>query len=780
MRRLAASALFLAALALPGTPGSLQAQEGVVRGEVVDATTRAPVPGAVVTLRPLTGDAPPRETTTDSGGAFLFGGLASGSYTLTTTSLGYAAATEPEVVVRSSRATFVQVELRPEAIVLEGLTVSGGAFRVRPEAPVSATLLSAAEVRRTPGGLMDVSRTLLSLPGVVGGVDNRNDLLVRGGGPGENAYYLDGIRIPQINHFATQGATGGALGLVNVDFIRETEFYRGGFPARFGNALSSVLVIENRPGSSEGIRGDATLGASEAGVTLDGPLGGDGNWLFSVRRSYLQFLFQALGLPIRPDYWDAQTRVEWRPTPRDRLTLVGIGAIDDFDIVPPEDGDLENEEVAQRVIDNDQRTGTVGATWQHLVGNGVLRLTASHSATEYRFRDLDATDQVVLENTSTETETPLRLEGDFRVGTNGELSFGVRLARAALEADVFQRATPGSPLDADVDYATTLTSWNPGAFLQGGVGLFRDRARLTLGVRWDRVGALDEGDALSPRAAATVRLAEGWSLSLAAGVFHQSPSLLSLSVEEGGERVNRGLEPLRNRQLVAGLAVQPDPATRLSVEGFWKAYDHYPVSRDDPRISLANLGGDYGFVGAEPLLPMGEGRAYGVEFLGQRKLTGRLYALGAYTLSWSEFAGGDGVLRPSAWDVRHALDLTGGYRVGERWEVGAKLRVLSGRPFTPFDATRSAAEYALTGRGVPDWDRIGEERTPAYARLDLRGERRFDFGGWNAVVYLDVQNILNRPNPIGWLYTQDPEFPDNRRPIDGTALLPFFGFSVEF
>ncbi|MDT8341945.1 MAG: TonB-dependent receptor [Longimicrobiales bacterium] len=762
-------------------PRALAAQDGVLRGQIVDALTRAPVAGAeVALLRAGEVDAPLSSVGADGAGTFRFSGLEPGLYTVRAHALGYAEGVRSEIPVRTSRPTFVLLELHPRAVEVAGITVTGGAFDVRPEAPVSATLLSAAEVRRTPGGLQDVSRTLLSLPGVVGGVDNRNDLLVRGGGPGENAYYLDGIRIPQINHFATQGATGGALGLVNVDFIRETEFYRGGFPVRYGNALSSVLVIENRPGTREGVRGDVTLGAAEAGLTLDGPLGGNADWLFSVRRSYLQFLFAALDLPIRPDYWDGQLRAEWRPSERDRVVLVGIGAVDDFDIVAPDGDDLENVEIFERVIDNDQRTGTLGATWQRLAGRGVLRLAASHSVTDYRFRDLDGNGVEVLRNRSLERETPLRLEGDFRVGGSGELSFGLRLARRALEADFFQRATPGASILEDLRFDTRLTSWDPGAFLQAGFGAAGGRARLTLGVRWDDVGVLEDGARFSPRGSLSLRVAEAWTLSAAAGLFHQAPALLSVAVEEEGAPVNRGLDPIRNVQVVAGAAWQPDAATRFSLEAFWKRYSAYPVSRDDPRISLANLGGDFGFVGGEPLVSRGKGRAYGVELFAQRKLTGRVYALGAYTLSRSDFSGADGVLKPSAWDVRHALDLTAGYRAGERWELGGKLRLLSGRPFTPFDAARSAAEFPITGRGVPDWARIGAERTPVYARLDVRAERRFDFSGWNASVYLDVQNVLARSNPVGFLYTLDPAFPDNRRPVDGTALLPFFGFSVEF
>ena len=715
----------------------------------------------------------------DARGEFSLPGLAPGLYTVRATSLGYAPAVEAEVRVQSSRSTFVLLELDARAVQLEGLVVERGAFAVPAEAPVSAALLSPAEVRRTPGGLQDISRSLLSLPGVIGGVDNRNDLLVRGGGPGENAYYLDGIRIPQINHFATQGATGGALGLVNVDFIREAEFYRGAFPVRYPDALSSVLVIDNRPGSTEGVRGDVTLGASEAGLTLDGPLGSQANWLFSVRRSYLQFVFQALDLPIRPDYWDAQTRLEWTPTDRDRVVVVGIGAIDDFDIVDPEPGDTENEEIFQRVIDNDQRSGTVGATWQRQVGGGVLRLAASHSRTDYRFRDLDGEGEPVLTNRSLAGETPIRLEGETRLG-GVEWAAGLRMSRETLETDVLQVAVPGAPIDDDVVFDTEVTSWNPGGFLQASVGLADERLRITGGVRADDVGALEDGFSVSPRVALEIELSPEWSLGLAGGLHHQSPDLLSVAVEEDGVPVNTGLRPIRNVQAVAGLAFQPDAVTRLSVEGFWKRYDRYPVLRDDPRISLANLGGDYGFIGAEPLVPEGEGRAYGVELFGQRKLSGSFYALGAYTLAWSEFSGADGVFKPSTWDVRHALDLTGGWRPGDRWEVGAKLRILSGRPFTPYDPVLSEAQFPITGRGVPDWDRIGAERTDAYLRLDLRGERRFEFDGWNAVVFLDLQNVTGRENPVGYLYTQDPDFPDNLRPIDGTAFLPFFGFSVEF
>ena len=138
------------------------------------------------------------------------------------------------------------------------------------------------------------------------------------------------------------------------------------------------------------------------------------------------------------------------------------------------------------------------------------------------------------------------------------------------------------------------------------------------------------------------------------------------------------------------------------------------------------------------------------------------------------------MLRPSAWDRRHALDITAGWRPASSWEFGGKLRWLSGLATTPVDIEQSEASYALTARGLPDWDRIGDVRTPAYLRLDVRAERRFSYSGWNAVVYLDVQNLINRKNVVGYAYTENPDYPDLIRPIEGSGLLPTFGFSVEF
>lgn len=752
----------------------LSAQTAILRGRVLDASDLRPIQAATLTV--LESGA---QTLTDETGAFLVTDLEPGLVSVRVDVLGYESMLEAEVSLRTSRSTYVEFRLERRALELEGIVVGAPAFRVREASPVSTQLLSAAELRRTPGGLQDVSRTLLSLPGVLGGVDNRNDLLVRGGGPGENAYYLDGIRIPQINHFATQGASGGALGLVNVDFIRETEFFAGAFPVRYGDALSSVLSIDNRPGSPEGVRGDFTLGATEAALTLDGPAGDESNWLFSVRRSYLQFLFEALGLPIRPDYWDAQFRFESQLSDRDRLLVVGIGALDNFDIVPPAPGDdFENFEIASRVIDNDQKSFTVGASWRRLVEGGFVTTTVSQSRSRFSFEDPGDDGTSVLTNDSEEFDTRFTVQGDFEPGSGVMMAVGIEAVRSAVGATVFQRAVPGGILERDLAWDEDVALYKLSTFAQATIDVGR-RTKFTAGLRADEVTALDQGFELSPRASLVFDLGRGVTAQAGGGLYHQTPSLIALSVKDQGAPVNLSLRQQRNQQLATGLAWTVNSGLRVSAEGFLKQYSRAPLLVSDPRVSVSNLGGDYGFIGAEPLTDDGTGRARGIELFAQQKLLGRVYFLGAYTFSWSEFAGANGQLRPSAWDRRHALDLTGGYRAGG-WEIGSKLRVLSGLATTPWDLTASEQAYAITGRGVPDWARIGEVRTPSYMRLDVRAERRLDFSSWNAALFLDLQNVLGRQNAVGFAYTEDPAFADRIRPIDGSGFLPTFGFSIEF
>ena len=192
-------------------------------------------------------------------------------------------------------------------------------------------MIGLREIEKSPGANRDVSRIVRSYPGVsFSPVGYRNDLIVRGGGPSENKFYMDGTEIPNINHFATQGATGGPVSIVNADLIREISFYTGAFPADRSGALSSVLDFRLRDGNPEKQTFKATLGASEVGLSGSGHIGGKTSYLFSLRQSYLQLLFKMIGLPFLPNYIDGQFKVKTRFSERDELTVLGLAGFDNM------------------------------------------------------------------------------------------------------------------------------------------------------------------------------------------------------------------------------------------------------------------------------------------------------------------------------------------------------------------------------------------------------------------------------------------------------------------
>ena len=278
---------------------AVRAQGGTypVSGRVIDRLSRRPVAYAAVVLA----GQEQKGASTDSLGRFRIERVKPGIWRLAVSSVGYKSLTTPEYMV-SAATPFIEVELEEDAAQLEAVTVRPSPFRVTAESPVSLKVIGLREIEKSPGSNRDVSRIVRSYPGVAfSPVGYRNDLIVRGGGPAENKFYMDGIEIPNINHFATQGATGGPVSIVNADLVREISFYTGAFPADRAGALSSVLDFRLRDGNAEKQTFKATLGASEVGLSGSGHIGGKTTYLFSIRQSYLQLLFKLLGLPFLPN-----------------------------------------------------------------------------------------------------------------------------------------------------------------------------------------------------------------------------------------------------------------------------------------------------------------------------------------------------------------------------------------------------------------------------------------------------------------------------------------------
>ena len=502
------------------------------------------------------------------------------------------------------------------------------------------------EIEKSPGSNRDVSRIVRSYPGVsFSPIGYRNDLIVRGGGPSENRFFMDGIEIPNINHFATQGATGGPVSIVNSDLVREINFYTGSFPADRAGALSSVLDFRLRDGDLERQTFKATLGASEVSLSGSGHVGKKTTYLFSVRQSYLQFLFKLLGLPFLPNYIDGQLKVKTRFSERDELTFLGLVGIDNMKLNLDEKGE-ENEYLLSYLPRIQQETFTVGAVYRHFAGRHVQSVALSHNYlnnrnTKYRNNDESTPDNLTLRLRGVEQKTTLRFENRSYLG-RWTLREGAELNYSTYHNKTLQRTYQQ---EAELlDYRTYL----------GIVG-------------WGFFGGADY-------ASASYALSDSWSVSGSAGLFYQLPPYTALGYKDNtGELVNRGLEYMRVLQSAVGVNWRLRDRLVVSLEGFYKYYTNIPLSVADD-VPLTCKGNDYGTSGDELLVSSAQGRAYGLELMVRWQLPDRFNLVGALTVFSSEYRSRhDAKYIPSAWDNRFVANISGTYDFSRGWSVGAKL-----------------------------------------------------------------------------------------------------------
>lgn len=359
-----------ASLALAVMPADAAGQElGSVRGRVVDAETGAPLASVSVTLR---GDTVGGLTITRADGVDIIPGVAAGSYVVSFQTLGYSPATRTDVIVSPGRSVTVNAELDVAAIEIGEIVVNAGYFPQQDVMPASVVGLNAEEVRRAPGSAGDVSRVLFSLPSTGQVADNANDLYVRGGSPFENGFFIDHVQVPNINHFPALGSTGGPIGMVNVEFIDDVRFSAGGFSAAYGDRLSSVVDIEFRDGNREELETRLKMTMAGFGGAIEGPVGENGSWFLSGRKSFLDLIVDAIGTGVAPRYGDIHAKAMYEPRPGDRISVLGLFGSSRIEYTEADSRDLGNPLWGEA----GGGQGTVGLTWRHVWPTGGYTVNA--------------------------------------------------------------------------------------------------------------------------------------------------------------------------------------------------------------------------------------------------------------------------------------------------------------------------------------------------------------------------------------------------------------------
>lgn len=771
------------------------AAEYQIKGVVIDKSTRQPLEFVNVLVVGLGIGA-----STDANGNFLITQVPPGIYRLQASFLGYKTELTPEYRVNHVT-PYVQIELEEENASLNEVVVTASPFQKVPESPVSLRVIGLQEIEKAPGANRDISKVVQNYPGVAfSPIGYRNDLIVRGGGPSENRFYLDGVEIPNINHFSTQGASGGPVGLIDADLIRSVKFYSGAFPADKGNALSSVLDFSLRDGDMERNSLKATLGASEVSLSSNGHIGNKTSYLVSVRQSYLQALFKILGLPFLPAYTDASFKIKTRFDSHNELTLLGLGGIDRMKLNLGVEGE-DAEYMLSYLPEINQETYTVGGVYRHYSQRHVQSIVLSQSYlnnrnVKYRDNDESSEENLTLRLGSIEQETKLRMENTSSWSV-WKVKAGFDLNYSRYKSNEYRKVFTNAL--REYDYHTDLSLWRWGMFASVDYAAPDKSFTASMGVRTDGNNYSDKMKELwrqlSPRLSVSYRLIEGLTLSGHVGLYYQLPSYTALGFKgEEGEYVNRHLDYISVSQESLGLSWTPNENMELSVEGFYKLYGHMPFSLSD-QIPLSCKGNDYGTIGNEALSSEAKGRSYGVELMFKWLLAQKLNLSSSLTIFKSEFKDGEqGSYVPSAWDNRFILNMSGTYNFPKHWSLGAKVSCIGGSPYTPYDVEKSSLVEAwnVQRRAYYDYSRYNQERLPVFGQLDVRVDKTFYLKKCMLGFYLDIQNItaskLRQPDALmstGQIENPSAPLSEQRyvmksiRQESGT-LLPTLGITFEY
>ena len=768
---------------------SLHSQNlGTISGKVFDNETGLFLEGATIQVENSDFFA-----ITNSEGFFEINDVPTSSYNVKASFIGFKSLTLYNVIVKSAGNQSLQYGLNPSSEELDEIIVVESPFKTSLETPLSTQTFSAVEIETYPGGNNDITRVIQSLPGIspsIGGF--RNDIIIRGGGPNETVYYIDGIEIPNINHFSTQGSSGGPVGLINVSFIKDVTLSTSSFGAEYDNALSGVLSFEQKDANIDKVSGNFRVGSSEAGLTFEGPLkffsNEDTSFIFSIRRSYLQFIFKAFGFSFLPDYWDYQMKITHKIDDFNHINFIGIGSIDEITINEADEFDFENESQIEQLPIINQKSRTFGVSWKRIYKNknGFFNLSISNNRLENnfeRFKNNISKSNPSFSNISSEDETKIRFISNQK-SENLKFSYG-----GNIQFSNYQNNTQFEFYNTD--YNTKIDFVKYGLFLKSNSTFIDDKLGLSLGVRLDQDNFTQENNIfenLSPRLALSLIISEDkkWKFNFATGRYFKIPTYTSLGFKNfDNVFLNKSTKYTRSDHIVGGFEFNWTESSRFTFEAFYKKYNNYPVSKVDG-VSLANKGADFEVLGNEEILTIGKGKSYGLEFLYQQKLKDNFYGILSYTFFYSKFSGLDKIYLPSVWDNRHLLSFTGGYKLKKNWELSTKIKFTGKTPYSPVDIVSSTQSYPEI---IFDYSQLGNYYLNDFTKLDVRVDKRWNFKSTSMNFYIDIENLLMDEIPVppeyglqrdGNLNIVDPRnlievISDNRN-----SLIPSIGFVFDF
>jgi len=639
------------------------------------------------------------------------------------------------------------LKLEQNSELIEEITVVGSSFKDIIGVPVSLKTTSSSLIRSNAGGGGDFTKIMQSLPGLTTINSFRNDLIVRGGSPTENTFFIDDIEIPYINHLSTQGSTGGTVSILNAQQINEVDFIASGFPSNRPDAMSGVFNIYlNDPFKEKYLM----LGNDPTNVFINGATSANNTAVsFSIRKSYREFILKSIGLAVLPNYTDYLINLRQKISEKSYLSFLWLGAIDKFTV----NQDVNDSEIQLYLRDNlpknQQSSSTAGVAYKYVSNRNTLSVKFSLSNFKNAAQKanlINGEEVPILDYDSEEKQYTGQIEL-YQDLSKVQFKYGGGFKFNNANYNVLNQFYNNNGLNT-IDYNSTISYNLSHLFLQTTFNIIPSVFQVTLHNTFQFSDVRNRGVVHSytfPGVNGKVSLVPTVDFNFSVGEYSQLPENILLSYLQNETYVNLdNTEFIKSFQVTSGLEfLKQDQKNQFTIEGFYKSYSNYPFNRRE-NISLANFGADFGVVGNVPIDFVGEGRAYGLELFFKRSNSKTLNGWLSYALSKSEFLDSNSEYKLSSWDARHILNGVISYHINKNWSLSLNAKYQSALPYTPFDILSSSLVpvWDINRIGIRDFSQLNSRTGKSTTLIDLRVQRNYKWKGKDIKIYLDLENVL--------------------------------------
>lgn len=727
-----------------------------VSGQIIDADGGMPLIGATVKLL---GSDPVIGATTDLDGYFRLENVPVGRQSFVVSYIGYKSTTVSNLLITAGKSAQFNAELTESVNEVTEVVVSADLEKDKPQnemATVSARTFSLDEVTRYSGSRNDVARMVSNYAGVSTGNDARNDIVIRGNSPTGVLWRMEGVAIPNPNHYSTLGTTGGPVSAINPNLIDNSDFLTGAFPAEYGNATAGVFDLGLRSGNREDFEFTAQLGAfSGLEAMVEGPLSRKKNSSFVVSYRYSFAAIAAAGTNATPKYQDVNFKIDLPNSKAGKFSFFGVGGLSNIVFLGAETDttDLFADPNADSYVNS--RLGILGMKHNIMVGKkGYFRTLVMASTSGNTFEE-DNYDENGTISRVTEADD---VQNMYIISSFYNHKFSAKYTmRAGIKANIFD-------LNLNVRDRKNAPDWVQVRDFDGTMGLiqaymhnkikFTDQ--LTLNVGFNSMYLTNnQSYAFEPRLGLSYQVRPGHSLSLGYGVHHQMQALPVYFYEtqqaDGTyQRTNADLDFQRSQHLVLGYDFNMGKDWRLKTEVYGQYIDQVAVDSLSSSFSMLNAGDDFVFPERGNLVNEGNGWNYGLEVTLEKFFSKGYYGLLTVSLYNSQYQGSDDVTRNTAFNSNYIVNFLAGkeFKVGKEKRnaitFDMKLTTSGGRYYTPIDLDASR----LAGEEVFFEDQAYSLRYDPYFRLDTKLGFRLNSKKrkFSQTFFVDFQNVTNRQN----------------------------------